>query len=139
MTQAAVREKFSVPASRLWGRMGSFASLGDWSPAVERYECDGETLGSVRTLHVAGGGVIVEKLVEMNPQERFYTYTIEDSPLPVKDYRSTIKVLDDGGGSCTVHWSSTFEPDGATEAEVIRIIEGIYHSGLDALKEELSA
>ena len=136
MTRVAVTEKFGVSAERLWQRMGTFASLGDWSPAVESYECDGETPGSIRVLHVGGGGVVTERLVEMDNKGRSYTYTIEDSPLPVKNYRSTIRVQDHGAGSSTIHWSSEFEPDGAPEADAVGIVEGIYHSGLGALKAE---
>jgi hypothetical protein len=137
MTQVLVTERFSVVSSRLWERVGRFASLGEWSPAVEHHECNGETPGSVRILHVEGG-TVTEKLIEMNSRERFYIYSIEDSPLPVKNYQATIKVQDDGDGTCIMHWSSTFEPAGVTEAEAIQIIEGIYRSGLEALRLEFS-
>ncbi len=138
MAEVLVEERFFVEADRLWERVGRFASLGDWSPAVERYECNGETPGSVRILHVQGG-TVTEKLIEMNSREQFYSYTIEDSPLPVRHYEAKIKLHNNGDGTCTMHWSSTFEPAGVTEPDAIQIIEEIYRSGLEALRLEFSS
>jgi hypothetical protein len=58
--------------------------------------------GSMRRLSLVGGGTIVEKLVKLDDKERVYSYSIIDSPLPVKNYEATIRVKDDGAGNTTL-------------------------------------
>ncbi len=62
-------------------------------------------------------------------------YSIVESPLPVGDYLATLRVRDrDDGASCTVEWSSEFEPVGAPEPDAVKVIEGIYQAGFENLK-----
>ena len=39
------------------------------------------------------------------------------------------------GKSCTVEWSSAFEPSGASEPEAVKVIRGIYEAGFDNLRK----
>ena len=97
---------------------------------------DGGGVGSKRNLFLAGGGNVLERLDAEDNAGRSYTYTILDSPLPVENYQSTYKVVDNGDGSCTVDWSSKFDPAGAPEADAVGAVQGIYQAGFDALKQE---
>ena len=122
-----------VAADQLWATMGGFNALPDWHPLVDKSELQNE--GSMRILSLAGGGEIVEKLEKYDEKEKVYSYTITDSPLPVKDYRAEIKIIDHGDGKSSVEWSSEFEADGAPENEALEVITGIFQSGLDNLKK----
>ncbi|MCG8380573.1 MAG: SRPBCC family protein, partial [Proteobacteria bacterium] len=113
--------------------IGGFNALPDWHPAVEKSELQEE--GSQRTLSLAGGGSIVEKLEKLDDNERVYSYEIIDSPLPVANYKSTLKVIEQGDGKATVEWSSEFDADGAPEQDAIDVIQGIYQAGFDNLKK----
>jgi Polyketide cyclase / dehydrase and lipid transport len=57
-----------------------------------------------------------------------YSYAIKSSPLPLSDYKSTIKVEPKGEGMSTITWSSTFTPAAGKD------VAGIYQSGLDSVK-----
>ena len=63
-----------------------------------------------------------------------YRYAIEQSPLPVADYRSTLSVAE-AGGKARVTWSSSFRPRGASEQEAARVVTGVYDAGLEALRK----
>jgi len=63
------------------------------------------------------------------------SYSITNSPLPLANYLSTVKVKDLGNGGCEVEWSSTFEPKGMAEKEVAKMINDIYVSAIDGLKK----
>ncbi len=128
LSQAKRSRKFERSADDLWGRVGGWGSIHEWHPAVKSTDVSED--GSVRTLTLGDGAVIVEKLLERN--ERSYSYRFEESPLPVKDYRATFQVRADGDGS-VVEWEGTFEPAGISDAEAVELIEGIYQAGLDAL------
>ena len=112
--------------------IGGFNALPDWHPAIEKSELTEE--GQTRTLSLAGGGKIVEKLEKVDDDARTYTYSIVDSPLPVANYTSTIKVSGEGDSS-TIEWSSDFDPAGASDLDAMKAIEGIYQAGFDNLKK----
>ena len=63
-----------------------------------------------------------------------YQYRITESPLPVADYVSSIRVMAIDDSQSKVIWESTFMAAGATDEEAAGAIKGIYVAGLDALK-----
>lgn len=133
MAKVDMKTDLNVSADEVWKLIGGFNTLPDWHPAIEKSELEEE--GSMRRLSLAGGGTVVEKLVKLDDKERIYTYSIIDSPLPVKNYEATIRVKDDGAGNTSVEWSSEFEAEGAAENEAMDVIAGIYQAGFDNLKK----
>ncbi len=125
---------FSAPADQIWAAIGKFHALGDWHPAVEKQTAEGD----LRHLHIAGGGVIVERLLgeETGGETRSYAYEIVSGPLPVQGYRSVLSVAPAGSGTdagSVVVWTSTFEP---TADAAFRLVAGIYEAGLKALAQK---
>ena len=133
MTKVALRTEIGVAPDKVWELIGGFNTLPDWHPAVEKSELVKE--GTMRRLSLAGGGTIIEKLEKKDDKERVYSYSIIDSPLPVANYKASIRVLDAGSGKATVEWSSEFTADGAPESDAMDIITGIYQAGFDNLKK----
>jgi len=119
-----------LSANALWEKIGDFCGIGKWHPAIEKCELSAE--GKTRTLSLKGGGTIVEALVKMDPAARSYTYSIVSGPLPVANYTSTISVAVDGAGS-TVTWVGKYDAKGASDADAIKTIDGVYDAGLKAL------
>ncbi len=134
MTKVSMSLNLGVSADKVWDLIGGFNALPDWHPAIEKSEIEGEGKGSVRTLHLAGGGTITERLEQLDDDGKHYSYAILSSPLPVADYHSTIRLQDDGDG-CKVVWESEFQPAGAPEGDAIDVIRGIYQAGFDNLKK----
>ena len=133
MPKVNMQTELDVPAQQVWDLIGSFNALPDWHPAVESSEL--EKGGQIRKLRLVGGGTIVEKLETISDNERVYTYSIVDSPLPVSEYTASISVRrDDDGDGTIVEWSSSFQAQGAPENEAVRAIEEIYEAGFDNLK-----
>ncbi|MER6621861.1 MULTISPECIES: SRPBCC family protein [unclassified Streptomyces] len=130
-----------VPASpdKVWSLIGGFDALPDWLPYIpESTALEG---GRVRRLTNPEGEVIIERLVDFNETERHYSYAILQAPFPVNGYVSTIRVHTVPGQENTaeVQWSGRFNPEGATDDEVVDLFTGIYRDGLDALHETLAA
>ena len=136
MASVNLSTKLPAGASMVWDMIGGFNALPNWHPAVERSEVeeDKRNKTTTRKLHLVGGGTIVEKLEQIDPSERLYSYSILESPLPITNYAATIRVKETGEG-CEVHWSSNFEADGAPENEAIKIIQDIYQTGFENLQK----
>ena len=90
----------------------------------------------MRRLTLHGGGCIVERLENASDEERTYSYSILESPLPVRSYKAQITVRrGKSPSSSIVEWSSEFEPAGAPEGEAVKVIQGIFEAGLQNLKK----
>jgi len=128
--ESSAKAASKLSANALWEKIGDFCGIGKWHPAIEKCELSAD--GKTRTLSLKGGGTIVEALVKMDPAARLYTYSIVSGPLPVANYTSTISVAVDGAGS-TVTWVGKYDAKGASDADAIKTIDGVYDAGLKAL------
>ena len=113
-----------------WKLIGNFQGLDVWHPALAGSQGNGTAAGSTRALSLVGGGTINEKLTAYSATKRSLTYVIVKSPLPVKNYVSTMTVSPTGDGKSLVKWTSTFDANGADDAKAKEVIGGIYDAGL---------
>jgi hypothetical protein len=138
MTEVRRTFNFDVPASRLWEMVRGFNDLPKWHPAIISSEVEGDGIGTLRRLTVAGvDPQLVEKLLAFDDEGRSLRYGMTDTPLPVANYVSDMVVREDGAGS-VLEWSSSFDAAGAPEADVIGLIGGIYDAGYEGLKRVLA-
>ena len=135
MTKVSMSTDLGVSADKVWTLIGGFNSLPDWDPDVEKSVL--ENGGRVRRLSIKGGGTILERLESIDDEARACTYTILDGPLPVRNYRATLKVIGKGK-ACKVEWSSEFDPVG-NEADASAVIRGVYEAGLSSLRRIFAA
>ncbi len=133
MPKVMMTSELAASPEKIWQTIGQFSAIGNWHPQVQNVTSDGEGKGATRVLDLAGGGQIVERLLEINPQERLYSYSIESGPLPVVDYTAELRVTDNGDGTSSVEWSSEFKPKGVPENQAVEAIEHVYKQGLDNL------
>jgi hypothetical protein len=136
----AVDVKRSVDVSAApdatWKAIGDFCGIGNWHPAIAKCEISNRDGATFRTLMLKGGGEIIEKKTAWDDVGRSYSYSIEESPLPVANYGATISVAPDGPGSAIV-WTAHFDAKGATDAKAAEVIGGIFDAGLGDLKTSL--
>lgn len=135
MPKVTMSTPVAMNADQLWQAIGSFAAIGQWHPMMERVDSNGETKGSLRTLRLIGGAKLVERLEEVSPTERLYRYSILESPLPISNYFSEIRVKDNGDGTSTVEWSSDFNVNTSSERDVVKTVQEVYQAGLDNLSK----
>ena len=135
MAKVSLNSNYPAAPETIWKLIGDFGGVHDWHPAVAK--CDIKTEGDTtyRTLHLVGGGTILERLDKSHGDGHLYSYTIVESPLPVANYSATIKITEAPDGGSNIEWSSEFEPAGAPENDAVKAIEGIYQAGFDNLKK----
>ncbi len=134
--------EFAVPADKLWDTVKAFDGLHTWHPAVEKtvmQKGEGNKVGNVRLLTLGGGGgVITETLMRYSDSGKRMTYKIDDGPLPVLLYVSSIAVKPTASGGSKITWSSTFKAKrGTKDADAKKTIEGVYEGGFENLKKLL--
>lgn len=130
-----------APASNIWDIVKDFGGLNNWHPMFSGDVIISGTnnqIGAVRTLTIKDGPSFDEVLVVWDDYERHYTYEVIDpNPLPIKNYRSTMAVMQLAPGVTNVTWSSSYENNSGGEMpddELIAFLNGAYQAGLDAVK-----
>jgi hypothetical protein len=99
---------------------------------------DGKTPPTRTLVTKDGKASFVEKQTARSDPEHSYSYTFVSSPLPVTNYTSTIKVTAKGEGVSIVTWTGTYTPDSGKEKEAGDALNGVYESGLAAIKAKLA-
>jgi len=135
MEKIATSIKLNAPADTVWGIIGDPAGLADWHPAIATSEAHTHEGSPARVCTLGDGAKLLEKIDAHDDAAKQYTYSIVESPLPLKSYRSTIGVRDAGGG-CEVHWSAEFEPEGDAE-QIKSMLKDVYDAGLNELKNRV--
>ena len=136
MAKVNLSATLPVSGHTVWDVIGGFNALARWHPAVAKSEEAKEGGATVRRLTLHGGGSVVERLESRDDKTRTYTYSIVQGPLPVAGYQARLHVEESPDGkSCTVEWSSEFEPSGASEPEAVKVIRGIYEAGFENLRK----
>jgi uncharacterized protein YndB with AHSA1/START domain len=142
MARAHASSVIDAPIDQVWRRIRDYNGLPGWHPGVARSEIEGgepaNQPGCVRVLTLGNGAVIRERLLEMSDLGHHYSYAILESPLPVANYRATLRLRPISDGDRTfAEWSATFDPDPPekqVEAENM-IGDGVFQGGFDALKK----
>ncbi len=129
--------ELKAPASKVWDTVKDFDKWQSWHPAVASTDITkggNNKRGTMRVLHLNGGGDVAETLTAWSNSAKRQTYVITSSPLPVDKYTSTMVVTSLKGGS-KITWSSTFKAKGASDAEAKKAIVGVYRGGFDNLQK----
>ena len=139
MAKVWVTEDLPVPAGKVWELVRDFGGIQKWAgDMIQSLELEGEGVGAIRTITLPGDTKLYEQLEALDENERSFSYAIiRESPLPTSDYLATFKLVETGPDSCRIEWSSTFEPAGRPEADVVSMIEGIYRGGIAGLRKTL--
>jgi mxaD protein len=127
--------ELNASAADVWSVVSGFGTWQTWHPAIASTELTGNgiTPGDKRVLTLGDGAKVYETLEGYDAKAMSYGYTITESPLPVTNYHSTVKVTTAGDGKAKFTWSSTFDANGVPDADAVNAISGVYQGGIDAL------
>ena len=133
MAKAFVSKQFPAAPERVWEIIRHYNGMPAWHPAVKESVIEGSGVGAIRELTFQDGATVRESLDEYDEEARTYSYSIKETSLPVRGYAGSMRVKADDDSNAIVEWTSTFEPEGIPEAEVVNGVESFYTAGLDHL------
>lgn len=139
MANVSMSTDLHATAEDVWKVVSDFNGLTKFISAIVDSATEGHGVGAVRTLTLENGAQIVERLESLDDQARKLSYSIINSPLPLAGYVAVMNLLALGDRQCRLVWSSTFQPNGAPESEVKKILEGIYSMGFEGLQKLFAA
>ncbi len=146
----SVDESITINGSpeAVWSVVKDWDGLHKWHPAFSNDDitkgANGKK-GSTRKLTLKdGGGQFNEELTGYNEKKRSYDYKIiGDAPLPLTDYKSSIKVKKGKTpGTTIISWKGKFKrkvadnpPAGRDDKGVRELIVNVYQAGLGNVKK----
>jgi len=135
----SVREsiRIAAPADTVWQVVRDFGAIDEYVPPIEQATLSGSGVGAERTLTLADGERVVERLDARDDDARTLRYSIVEAPLPVEAYEGVLSVEAVDESACTVTWASTFSV-GDADDEVVATFADLYTAGLEGLKERCS-
>jgi hypothetical protein len=143
MVRVYVSDVVDAAVERVWEFSRDFNGHGEWHPIIveSRIE-DGkpsDQVGCVRAFTTADGGFLRERLLSFSDLDRAFTYSILESPLPVRHYIATFRCTPITERNRTfVEWWADFEvaPDDETEVRN-RVGQNTFAAGIRAIAERV--
>jgi carbon monoxide dehydrogenase subunit G len=139
MAKVEVSETVAAPAAKVWELLGDFGGVTKWGGAMlQSCTVEGEGVGAVRRIGLPGGAEIVERLEAYDDAGRLLSYSIQgQSPIPIRNYLSTVTVVETGANECRVDWNGSFDPAGVSDEQAQGMVRGIYTGGIAGVRKLL--
>ncbi len=96
---------FQCTADALWDIVGDPAR-SDWVPGVESLTMQDD----VRRMHMAGAGVVAERITRRDDDARRLEYQVIESNPPLARHRASITVSEHDTGA-SMRWTTEVEPE----------------------------
>ncbi len=149
-TRQKVDESVVVNASpeKVWSVIQNFHDMS-WDPDVTSTDGDGDnTVNSTRTLHMKGGGDLVQVLESYKPEKHAYSIFMphnDPKVLAVADFSSQISVTASDNGMSTVEYRAAGyrgdpngdPPEALNDASAITAMKTFVLDGLNGLKKKV--
>ena len=142
MARAHASSVIDAPIEQVWNRICDFDGLPKWHPGIAQSKVEGgkpsDQVGCVRVLTLQDGAAIREQLLEMSDLGHHYSYAILESPLPMANYRATLRLRRITDGNRTfAEWSGSFDASPAEKGAEMEdfLSNAVYQGGFDALKK----
>ena len=139
MASVNVQEEVAASAQKVWDLISDFGGIQKFADPrfITKCESTGNTPGSVRTITLADGEKIQERLETFEGEAHRFSYSIlGECSIPVRDYLATTKVTAIDQNRCQIDWQSTFDAVGSAE-EAEKIIRGVYTGGVIGIRKAL--
>ena len=123
----------AAPAA-VWAAIGDFCDLPDWHPIVAKCELKKDGDKTVRHLTIGEDKApSIEEVLTASDGASYKYEAIKTGPLPIKNYKSHLSIKAAGTGT-HIDWQTTYDADGKPDAEVQKMMDGIYADGMTGIK-----
>lgn len=144
-----ITTEVAAPADKTWAVVSNFGDMS-WLPVVTKVEATGNDVGAERTITLANGEVIKERIEKFDAGKMMMMYRMEADnikALPVTNYSSRLTVKDAGDGKSTITWWGAFyrgypnndPPPELNDEAAKAAVSGLYKAGLEALKKKIES
>jgi len=135
---ARVCVEMAASVEDVWRVVSAFGGVERWIAGADTCALDGEGVGAVRTIGLAGRSVR-ERLDRLDPARHSVTYSIlPPHSLPASDVRGTITLRDAGAKLTEFTWVSDASHIDGDAAALRARVEAFYRASIDKLSRLLA-
>jgi hypothetical protein len=131
-----------APLDNLWQLLSDFNNVAQWHPDVTESHLEsgsGREAGSVRSIRLRNGISVRERLLAISPQDRSYRYSVIESPLPIRDHESTVRLASLNNSQTQMTWTAKFEViEGDAKALADGVRTGVLDLGIEGLRRAVT-
>jgi hypothetical protein len=144
MAKVYVSGVIDAPVEKVWAYARDFNGHHEWHPLIAESHVEegkpSDQVGCVRNFTLANGGKLREMLLTFSDLDRFFTYNIIVSPMPIKDYIATFRCKPITEGNKTfVEWMAEFEVGPEHEAQIKQQVgRDTFAAGIVALEKAIA-
>jgi hypothetical protein len=139
MTTIHESSLIAAPVQRVWDYVRDFNSLPKWFPGVTDSHIESgvaaNQAGCVRNFGLEGGPRIRERLIELSDRNHVCDYQMIECPLPIANYRATLRLSTRDGNGTLVEITSQFQTPPAQEKEIVELLTTTYRGAFELLKK----
>jgi hypothetical protein len=81
----------------------------------------------------------VERLQEVDPEQRLYRYEVVSNDVPITDFRGEFRIREDDPSKCTVVWTAHFAVKSGDEKKVSDIVREYLRAGVRCIEQRYVA
>jgi hypothetical protein len=144
MAKVYVSGVIDAPVDKVWAYARDFNGHHEWHPLIAESHVEegkpSDQVGCVRNFTLSNGGKLRERLLTFSDLDRFFTYNIIVSPMPITNYVATFgcKPITEGNKTF-VEWSAEFDVAPEHEAGIKEQVgRGTFAAGIVALAEAVA-
>lgn len=133
----------NAPCDAVWEVLRDFNGHDAWHPAVADSAIErtapSDKVGCVRRFHLTDGSELREQLLTLSDLEQTYSYCLLDTPVPLLNYVSHVRLIPVTDGDRTFwEWEARFDTPAGREDELSALVgEGIYEAGFEAIRNHM--
>jgi ligand-binding SRPBCC domain-containing protein len=142
MARIHVSSVVPAPIESVWEYVHDFNALPKWFPGVTDSHIEPGVAvnqpGCVRNFGLENGARIREHLLAISAQDHSWHYKMIECPLPIANYRATVRFSSDQAGGTLAEITSEFDVAEAQEKEMVGLLTGIYTGAFEMVKKQFS-
>ena len=133
----------AAPIEVVWEVLRDFNGHDRWHPAVATSEIergrDADRVGSIRRFKLTDGSELREQLLTLSDAETAYSYCLFDTPVPLFNYVSHLRLLPVTDTDHTFwEWEGRFDTPADQHDAMVRMVgTDIYEAGFGAIRTHL--
>ncbi len=133
------------PTDSVWRVLRDFNGHDRWHPAIATSQIersrDSDCVGCIRKFLLQDGSELREQLLALSDAEQSYSYCLLDTPIPLLNYVSHVRLfpVTDGDGTFW-EWEGQFNTIDNREDELKQLVtNNIYEAGFSAIRSYLAS
>jgi hypothetical protein len=134
-----VAKVVDASSDSVWAAISAIGGLDRWFSVIASCQVEGAGVGAIRVMELEGGGRIVDRVTEIDHQQRRFGYDRTESPFPVSLYLGTVQLRDSGEGRTEVTWIVEMELDAEDRQAVTEFIREALSGGISGLEKDLKS